>query len=54
MASIRKLYIDSRFGIGPPNDFTAELPLQVTTTNEQGLVLGRFSIPIVFGSVMAA
>jgi hypothetical protein len=53
MASIRKIYIDSRFGIGPPNDFTVELPLQVTTTKEQGLVLGQFSIPNVFGSVIA-
>ena len=53
MASIRKLYIDSRFGIGPPNDFTVELPLQVTTTKEQGLVLGQFSLPNVFGSVLA-
>ena len=53
MASIRKTYIDSRFGIGPPNDFTVELPLQITTTKEQGLVLGQFSIPNVFGSVIA-
>ena len=53
MASIRKIYIDSKFGIGPPNDFTVELPLQITTTTEQGVVLGQFSIPNVFGSVMA-
>ena len=49
---IRKLWIDSRQGVGATNDFTVELPLQVTTTKEQGCLVGQFSIPNVFSSVM--
>ena len=49
---IRKLWIDSRQGVGATNDFTVELPLQVTTTKEQGCLIGQFSIPNVFSSVM--
>ena len=49
---IRKLWIDSRQGVGSTNDFTVELPLQVTTTKEQGCLVGQFSIPNVFSSVM--
>ena len=49
---IRKLWIDSRQGIRATNDFTIELPLQDTTTQEQGCLVGQFSIPNVFSPVM--
>ena len=39
-------------GRGSTNDFTVELPLQITTTKEQGCLVGQFSIPNVFSSVM--
>ncbi len=39
-------------GRGSTNDFTVELPLQINTTKEQGCLVGQFSIPNVFSSVM--
>ena len=53
MTTIRKLFLDSRFGVGSAGDFTIELPLQVLTKKTEGLVLGAFSIANVFNSVTA-
>ena len=53
MTTIRKLFLDSRFGVGGAGDFTIELPLQVQTKKTEGLVLGAFSIANVFNSVQA-
>ena len=53
MTTIRKLFLDSRFGVGSAGDFTIELPLQVQTKKTEGLVLGAFSIANVFNSVQA-
>ena len=53
MTTIRKLFLDSRFGVGSAGDFTIELPLQVLTKKTEGLVLGAFSIANVFNSVIA-
>ena len=39
-------------GRGSTNDFTVELPLQINTTKEQGCLVGQFSIPNIFSSVM--
>jgi hypothetical protein len=50
--SIKQLRLLCRLGIGSTNDFTIELPLQVNTTKEQGCVVGQFSMPNVFSSVM--
>ena len=49
---MRGLWVDSRRGVGAAGGFTVELPLQVTTTEEQGCLVGQFSMPNVFSSVM--
>ena len=53
MTTCRKLFLDSRFGVGSAGDFTVDLPLQVITKKTEGLVLGAFSIANVFNSVIA-
>ena len=53
MTTIRKLFLDSRFGVGSAGDFTIELPLQVQTKKTEGLVLGAFSIANVFNNAQA-
>ena len=51
MASVRKIYVDSRFGRGPAHRFTYELPETVTCNEGCVAYITGFSCPISFLTV---
>ena len=50
-ASVRKIYVDSRFGVGPSHQFTYELAESVTTNEGAVCYVTGFSCPISFLNV---
>jgi hypothetical protein len=51
MATVRRLFLDSRFAEGTPGDFTFQLPRDVVTKRGQVLALGAISFPNHFETI---
>lgn len=51
MASVKKLYIDSRFGEGTGSQFTYELPETITTTSDCVAWITDVSVPIAWHTI---